>query len=141
MKLILECFDGSIFAYRESEAVFERNEPSRGTPLRDGSDLDQQCDLGHYDEFHMVFELLGPPEPKPSLSHRIRTKLADGLFCAQEWLRGEDNSLRDAMPLVQGLRDGAFSILALVLCAVTLCFVVHTFVEFFVLICPFVCPF
>jgi hypothetical protein len=60
LKLIIEKIDGRIYAYRESKSHFERASKTRGTVQLDPEKLDHECDLGHYDDFHMVFDVKKP---------------------------------------------------------------------------------
>lgn len=64
MKLIIQKIDGSIFAYTESEKHHKVAEPQRsGRPLS-VLKLDQECDLGKYDNFYMVVDIKKPKKGK-----------------------------------------------------------------------------
>ena len=72
MKLIIEKINGSIYAYREREKHFRHVEPKRGTPLLDATVLDQECDLGRYDDFHIVIDVKKPKKAKKSKTRKCR---------------------------------------------------------------------
>lgn len=58
MKLIIEKIDGTIYAYRETETVFLRNQKKRKSPQLTLKDLDKDCSLHHHpDNCHLVVTL------------------------------------------------------------------------------------
>lgn len=57
MKLIIEKIGEGIFAYHENEKGFKRNKKQRTTTRLKAKELDDECDLGMYGDFHMVFDI------------------------------------------------------------------------------------
>ncbi len=57
MRLIIQKLDGSVYVYRETEKMFKNNEKQRANPLLDSAVLDDECDLGKYEDFHMVIPI------------------------------------------------------------------------------------
>jgi len=73
MKLIIQITDGTIYAYRESDAHFAAVEPNRKTPLYRQERLDEDCDLSNYGEGHWVFDLKddGTKTTRPRIRYSI----------------------------------------------------------------------
>lgn len=57
MKLIIEKMNGSVYAYRENKRQFKVNQPQRDTPPLEPKELDHDCVLDNYGDFHMVFDI------------------------------------------------------------------------------------
>jgi hypothetical protein len=64
MKLIIERIDGVVYAYSETERHHRAASKTRSTPAINPSVLAFECDLSHYGNFHMVFDVKRSPKRK-----------------------------------------------------------------------------